>query len=89
MARWRCLEVIGFQVHAATAQRYKVKRSQQASSAVAAPRSGVPLRDGEAWARLFAVCQLAAEALGWQTLARDHPNFQLAQLAIGNWQLAT
>lgn len=49
-----------------------------------------PVRDGEAEARLIAVYQLVGQARGREALraaeklVRDHPNFQLAQLAYGD-----
>ncbi len=94
MAGWLCLAAIGLHTHPVAAQGDKVKRAQQASTAVAAPRPTAPLRDGEAEARLLGVYQLAAEgrvreALAQaESLARDYPNFQLAQLAVGDLMMS-
>lgn len=56
----------------------------------AASKPGLPLRDGEAESRLLEVYQLIAQrdlrqALGQaEALVRDHPDFQLAQLVLGD-----
>ncbi len=53
-----------------------------------------PLQDGQAEARLLAVYKLVAEGRGREALrdaerlARDYPNFQLAQLAVGDLLMA-
>ena len=61
-----------------------------------APRldKGTPLRDGQAEARLLEVFRLTSQGQGREALAkaeslvRDHPNFQLAQLALGDLHAA-
>lgn len=54
------------------------------------PSAPQPLRDGQAEVRLMEVYRLTGEGRGREALAkaeslvRDHPNFQLAQLALGD-----
>ncbi len=56
----------------------------------AARKNAIASQDGEAEARLIAVYQLVGQARGRdalraaEKLVRDHPNFQLAQLAYGD-----
>lgn len=56
--------------------------------------ASVPLRDGQAEARLLEVFHLTSQGRGKEALAkaeslvRDHPNFQLAQLALGDLHAA-
>lgn len=56
--------------------------------------ASVPLRDGQAEARLLEVFRLTSQGRGKEALAkaeslvRDHPNFQLAQLALGDLHAA-
>lgn len=69
-------------------------KGRRAAKAAAAFHTVVPaapaLRDGQAETRLMAVYQLAAAGRGREALvqaerlARDYPNFQLAQLAVGD-----
>lgn len=71
------------------AQHDKPRRPVQTAPTVAtvAPSD---LRDGQAETRLLAVYKLIAEGRGREalrqaeSLARDYPNFQLAQLAVGD-----
>lgn len=64
--------------------------SKRAAAKPAAPVAPPALRDGQAEARLLKVYQLASEGRGREalaqaeSLAREHPNFQLAQLAVGD-----
>lgn len=64
--------------------------SKRAAAKPAAPVAARALRDGQAEARLLKVYQLASEGRGREalaqaeSLAREHPNFQLAQLAVGD-----
>lgn len=64
--------------------------SKRAAAKPAAPVAPRALRDGQAEARLLKVYQLASEGRGREalaqaeSLAREHPNFQLAQLAVGD-----
>lgn len=68
------------------------KAGRPAPLATAEPVATTPpdLRDGQAEARLLAVYKLIAEGRSREaltqaeTLARDYPNFQLAQLAVGD-----
>ena len=61
-----------------------------APPAATAATANPGLRDGQAEARLMAVYRLTAEGRGREalreaeSLARDYPNFQLAQLAVGD-----
>lgn len=61
----------------------KVKRKHPA-------RAAAPLRDGDAERRLLEISQLTAQGRAREALplaerlVRDHPNFQLAQLALGD-----
>ncbi|HQQ71835.1 MAG TPA: hypothetical protein PLL92_16205, partial [Alicycliphilus sp.] len=54
------------------------------------PRAAAPLHDGEAERRLLEISQLTAQGRAREALplaerlVRDHPNFQLAQLALGD-----
>ncbi|HEY8357529.1 MAG TPA: hypothetical protein VIL30_08730, partial [Ramlibacter sp.] len=56
----------------------------------AAPAAPQPVRDGEAEARLIEIYKLIGQAKTRaalskaETLVRDHPNFQLAQLVYGD-----
>ena len=79
-------------VHAQASQpAAKSKRpaatTQRATPAPVAPKA---LQDGQAEARLLKVYQLAGEGRGREalaqaeSLAREYPNFQLAQLAVGD-----
>ncbi|WP_298210049.1 L,D-transpeptidase family protein [Acidovorax sp.] len=73
----------------AMSQGDKEKKKRRASSSPP-PVSTAVLRDGQAEARLMAVYKLVAEGRGREalvkaeSLARDYPNFQLAQLAVGD-----
>ncbi|MDH4416148.1 hypothetical protein DBR12_00740 [Acidovorax sp. HMWF029] len=73
----------------AMSQGDKEKKKRRATSS-APPVSSEALRDGQAEARLMAVYKLVAEGRGREalvqaeSLARDYPNFQLAQLAVGD-----
>ncbi|MBS0507814.1 MAG: L,D-transpeptidase family protein [Proteobacteria bacterium] len=55
-----------------------------------AARAAAPLRDGDAERRLLEISQLTAQGRAREALplaerlVRDHPNFQLAQLALGD-----
>lgn len=79
---------------AAQAQGDKVrnlpKTKRQAAAPAPAPRPAAPLRDGHAEQKLVEVYRLTAagktrEALAHaEALVREHPNFQLAQLALGD-----
>jgi murein L,D-transpeptidase YafK len=70
------------------AQDYKPRRPAQTVAKVASNKPD--LRDGEAEARLLSVYKLTAEGRGREalreaeSLVHDHPNFQLAQLAVGD-----
>lgn len=72
----------------ALAQSAKARRAE--TPLRAAPPPAAELRDGQAEKRLLAVYKLIGEgrhreALSQaESLARDHPNFQLAQLAVGD-----
>lgn len=74
----------------AQAQVRKARRTASAPPPTQAPE----LRDGQAEKRLLAVYKLIGEgrhreALAQaETLARDYPNFQLAQLAVGDLLMA-
>jgi murein L,D-transpeptidase YafK len=84
----------------AHSQVHKPRRTTQAASkAAGAPKPPVApkapdLRDGQAEARLMEVYRLAARGQGREalaqaeSLARDYPNFQLAQLAVGDLLMA-
>ena len=71
----------------ALAQSHKPRRASAEPTPASKPAD---LRDGQAEARLLAVYKLIGEgrhrdALAQaESLARDHPNFQLAQLAVGD-----
>ncbi|MFN7156891.1 MAG: L,D-transpeptidase family protein [Acidovorax sp.] len=73
----------------APAQNNKPRRPLQTAPAVATSATS-DLRDGQAETRLLAVYKLIAEGRGREalhaaeSLARDYPNFQLAQLAVGD-----
>lgn len=73
------------------ASRSKSRRAAKAAAVSHAATPAAPvLRDGQAETRLLAIYQLAdagrsREALVQaENLARDYPNFQLAQLAVGD-----
>lgn len=74
-------------------QSQKVRRTAPPAMAPA-PLAPTALRDGQAENRLLAAYQLAAEGRGREalaqaeSLARDYPNFQLAQLAVGDLLIA-
>ncbi len=74
----------------AHAQSGKVRRAATQPSTEPADTKAPNLRDGQAETRLLAVYKLitegrSREALAQaETLARDYPNFQLAQLAVGD-----
>ncbi|KRD15084.1 hypothetical protein ASE39_15045 [Acidovorax sp. Root267] len=74
----------------AHAQSGKVGRTAPSSAAEPAAAKSPDLRDGQAEARLLAIYKLIAEGRSREalaqaeTLARDYPNFQLAQLAVGD-----
>lgn len=75
----------------AHAQSGKARRAAAQPAAAPAAAAKVPdLRDGEAETRLLAVYKLIAEGRNREALtlaealARDYPNFQLAQLAVGD-----
>ena len=74
-------------------QGAKARRAAAAHAASTTPPvapAPAELRDGQAEARLMAVYKLVAEGRGREalaqaeSLARDYPNFQLAQLAVGD-----
>ena len=74
-------------------QGAKARRAAAAHAASTTPPvapTPAELRDGQAEARLMAVYKLVAEGRGREalaqaeSLARDYPNFQLAQLAVGD-----
>ena len=74
-------------------QGAKARRAAAAHAASTTPPvapTPAELRDGQAEARLLAVYKLVAEGRGREalaqaeSLARDYPNFQLAQLAVGD-----
>ena len=73
----------------ALGQNNKPRRPLQPAPAVATSATS-DLRDGQAETRLLAVYKLIAEGRGREalhaaeSLARDYPNFQLAQLAVGD-----
>ena len=77
-------------------QPQKARRAGQATPAakVAAAPKPPELRDGQAEARLMEVYRLAARGQGREalaqaeSLARDYPHFQLAQLAVGDLLMA-
>lgn len=77
------------QAHASAQSGGKNKR-QVAATKPAPPPAPKPLQDGLAEARLLKVYQLAGEGRGREalaqaeSLAREYPNFQLAQLAVGD-----
>jgi len=75
----------------ALSQNNVARRPAPSSPATAPiPAPATHLRDGQAEARLLAVYKLIAEGRGREalkqaeTLASDYPNFQLAQLAVGD-----
>ena len=74
----------------AHAQSGKVRRAATQPSTEPADTKVPNLRDGQAETRLLAVYKLVAEGRSREalaqaeTLARDYPNFQLAQLAVGD-----
>ena len=74
----------------AHAQSGKVRRAATQPSTEPADTNVPNLRDGQAETRLLAVYKLIAEGRSREalaqaeTLARDYPNFQLAQLAVGD-----
>nr|WP_296022268.1 L,D-transpeptidase family protein [uncultured Acidovorax sp.] len=80
----------------AYSQSHKARRTAQSTPApkVAAAPKPPDLRDGQAEARLMEVYRLAARGQGREalaqaeSLARDYPNFQLAQLAVGDLLMA-
>ncbi|MHA7601767.1 L,D-transpeptidase family protein [Alicycliphilus sp. T452] len=65
------------------------KKAQRKPARAAAP-AAAPLHDGDAERRLLEIYRLTAEGHARQALplaerlVRDHPNFQLAQLALGD-----
>ncbi len=74
-------------------QGAKARRAAAAHAASTTPPvapTPAELRDGQAETRLMAVYKLVAEGRGREalaqaeSLARDYPNFQLAQLAVGD-----
>ncbi|WP_416399999.1 L,D-transpeptidase family protein [Alicycliphilus denitrificans] len=76
---------------AAAAQGEKKARQPSGKKAQRKPaRAEAPLRDGDAERRLLEIYRLTAEGHARQALplaerlVRDHPNFQLAQLALGD-----
>ncbi|KQO15132.1 hypothetical protein ASF11_11105 [Acidovorax sp. Leaf76] len=75
----------------ALAQSHKPRRAATEPAPAAKP---VELRDGQAESRLLAVYRLIGEgrqreALAQaESLARDYPNFQLAQLAVGDLMMS-
>lgn len=79
----------------APAQPQAGAKSKRPAAAAQRAAPAVPvvqrtLQDGQAEARLLKVYQLASEGRGREalaqaeSLAREHPNFQLAQLAVGD-----
>ena len=74
----------------AHAQSGKVRRAATQPSTEPADTKAPNLRDGQAETRLLAVYKLIAEGRSREALAqaealaRDYPNFQLAQLAVGD-----
>ena len=80
----------------AYSQSHKARRTAQSTPApkVSAAPKPPDLRDGQAEARLMEVYRLAARGQGREalaqaeSLARDYPNFQLAQLAVGDLLMA-
>ena len=74
----------------AMSQGDKEKKKRRATASAPPPVSAEALRDGQAEARLMAVYKLVAEGRGREalvqaeSLARDYPNFQLAQLVVGD-----
>jgi murein L,D-transpeptidase YafK len=70
--------------------QHNVARRTAPSAPSTVPLLGSNLRDGQAEARLLAVYKLTAEGRGREalkqaeSLASDYPNFQLAQLAVGD-----
>ena len=98
-ARALLLAALALQLAAppAQAQSHKPRRAKHEGAAKAAQASvpaSTPLRDGQAEARLLEVYRLAARGQGREalaqaeSLARDYPNFQLAQLAVGDLLMA-
>ena len=77
-------------VQAAPALSQNNTSRRPAPPAATAATANPGLRDGQAEARLMAVYRLTAEGRGREalreaeSLARDYPNFQLAQLAVGD-----
>ena len=78
-------------------QSQKQRRASQGAAtpkAIAAAPQAADLRDGQAEARLMEVYRLAASGQGREalakaeSLARDYPHFQLAQLAVGDLLIA-
>ena len=75
---------------AAQAQSHKPRRAATEPAPARPAAQPAQLRDGQAEARLLTVYQLIGEgrqreALAQaESLARDYPNFQLAQLAVGD-----
>ena len=67
-----------------------IARGKRAASKAPARAQQAPLRDGQAEQRLMEVYWLTGEGRGREALAkaealaRDYPNFQLAQLALGD-----
>lgn len=68
----------------------KTKSKPRRTASAVAPAAVGPLRDGQAEERLLQVFQLTGEGRTREALAsaerlvRDYPNFQLAQLALGD-----
>ena len=102
-ARALLLAALALQVAAPLqAQSHKPRRAahetpspkQAKGVQAAAPAASPSLRDGQAEARLLEVYRLAARGQGREalvqaeSLARDYPNFQLAQLAVGDLLMA-
>jgi murein L,D-transpeptidase YafK len=78
----------------AYSQAQKPRRTAQSAPKAAAAPQVPQLRDGQAEARLMEVYRLAARGQGREalaqaeSLARDYPHFQLAQLAVGDLLMA-
>ncbi|MDF1485286.1 L,D-transpeptidase family protein [Ramlibacter sp. H39-3-26] len=76
--------------HAKEERRHRGGAPARASAPAAAPATTPLLRDGKAEARLLDIQQLASQGRSREALAladalvRDHPNFQLAQLVLGD-----
>lgn len=91
---WSLASACLFSVGAAGASTSNQRSGTSAKAARPAPPQRAPLRqvmrDGEAEARLIEVYKLIGQARGREAMARaeslvrDHPNFQLAQLVYGD-----